>query len=297
MSATLEVKTTQTREPYESTVFRQVEHKLSRPEARLFGDIVARYQKNRPDIEGSDYSEEEKQLDSVRLRHRQSQAKQNTEIEKVHYIQAKIFEAVLSEIMELHWLPGSFITETSDFDDWINGVDAVLELSTDRGAILDFTSQEDPDKIKRKIETIFERIERGEMGEAKYFRSQVDGKNHHLKMLPMVVVGLSHKTVTELIELYASGKKKELENHWVRYALAGELLAQIDIFQKYINNVHRRGYSAAPAQKMNQAYEDLRRVVAAFQQKISQGEKIDQLIKQRLAAVDPIYKNIMAAVS
>lgn len=284
------------REPrsYEESLFEQVKTSLTPEELRAFDTFVRKRLKNKPSMDSFSYPD--KETDQKKLEQKQKEALQkNTAIEKLHYIRVKIFEALLGEIMELNWFPGSFITETSDFDDWTNGVDAVLEFEAGRGAIIDFTSQKDKEKLKRKVETIFEKIERGELGRAKYFKSQLDGKQHDLKMLPMVIIGLSHQTLTELINLHTARKNKDLENHWVRHALAEELLAQIGAFQKYINNTYRRGYSPATAQKMNQAYEDLKRVVLLFQQKISQNNEVEMgdMIKERLRKKDLVYNELM----
>lgn len=279
---------------YEEALFGQVESKLPYDEIRLFNTLVTQRRNKRPQIKDFNYSEQEKQQDLFLLQQDQAKAKRNTDLEKLFYTRAKIFEALLSEIMQHDWFPGFFLTETSEFDDWINGVDAVLESQSqgNRAAIIDFTSHKDKQKLREKINRILQKIERGELGQVKYFKSQIDGQTHHLKMLPMVIIGLDSRTLTEIIDIYAAQSKRELANHWVKNAIVEELLKQVAAFQKYINNSNRRGYNPASAQKMHQAYEDFKKMVLELKQKISQGEEMDTRIRNSLSTKDPVYKEL-----
>lgn len=284
---------------HEEAVFGQVESRLPLAEIQLFKTLVAQRREKQPQIQDFDYPEQEKHKDNLSLQQARAKAQGNTDLEKLFYIRAKIFEALLSEIMQRDWFPDFFLTETSEFDDRINGVDAVLESQahSGRAALIDFTSHKDKQKLREKIQKIFRKIEQGKLGEVKYFKSQTDGQAHHLKMLPMVIIGLDSRTLTEIIDIYTAQSKRELANHWVKNAIVEELLRQIAAFQKYINSTNRSSYNPASAKVMNQAYEDFRKMVLELKQKISQGEETDSRIRAGLPTKDQVYKELTESLA
>jgi len=214
---------------------------------------------------------------------------------KTSYIQTRIFEALLGTIMELHWLPEAFLSETSDYDDWINGADAVLEAGPFK-IMIDFTCQKDKKRLHKKIEGINARIERGELGKLKYFKSQVDKRKHALIMLPIVIIALSATTMRELLDLYLTGKKKELENHWARSAIAEEIIAQVGAFKRHINNPTRTGYDPEKARFMTLSYNRLEKVIIKMANiKLPQAEETKKQPESQRP--DSVYQALMAAVA
>ena len=283
---------------FEELVFDEVKNELSPEEIRAFDLLVKKRLSQKPAMKDFDYKDIEE--DEKRLAQKKKEAGQNnSRVEKINYIRVKIFEALLSELMELHWFPEVFITETSDFDDWINGVDAVFEGQS-RAAIVDFTSAKDKSVLRKKINIIFEKIDRGGLGRVKYFQSQTEsGKRMHLDNLPALIFGIDTKTLLELARLRLENKKKELENHWARHAIAEEFIAQIKVFKSYINNPNRRNYNPAKAREMSRAYEDIEEEIMKFKQKISQGQdkELGDKIRVKLREKDLVYKGLMESLA
>ncbi len=286
------VESAPTPKSHEESVFEQIKSRLSPEEIKAFEILVRKRLKDKPAM--TEFGYPDTPQDSKKLEQKRKEASLGETLEsKKHYIQAKIFEALVSELMQLYWFPDAFITETSDFDDWVNGVDAVFEGKS-RAALIDFTSHEDQAGIKQKISNIYNKIDSGELGKVKYLKSQTEkGKKMHIENLPAFIISLGHNTIRELINLRLENKKKELAEHWVRYAIAEEVAVQVEKYINYINNPHRLNYDPNKAASMSEAYSDLGRDISEFKTRISRGKATDDLILAKLPQKDLAFKALM----
>jgi hypothetical protein len=283
----------------EVRVYEEVKDKLSLNEKKAFEKLVLPYLNEKPAFDEFQYPDIEE--DRALLKERQELAiKKDTREIKTNYIRAKIFEALLGHLLELYWLPDTFLTETSDFDDWINGTDAVLEAGNFKAAI-DFTSQKDKDRVHDKLIKVFKKIDTGRLGEAKYFKSQADKTKSYPVLMPAIIIGLSERTVSGLLDIYISGNKKELEGHPVRHAIAEEIIAQIRAYKSYINNPARASYKPDIAKKMTANYDYLGRVAEKMQSKSSPGGERDTVVRGEPGEApwrgDSVYQTLMAAIA
>lgn len=277
-------------------VFEKVKQYLGADEASTFEKLTLPYLQAKPKMTEFPYKDLGEDLKLVR--EREEEAMKNDSLEqKLNYVRVKTFEALLSTAMELHWMPGAFITETSDYDDWKNGADAVLETGPFK-TVIDFTCQKDKEKLHEKLQRVFLKIDRGEMGRVKYFKSQMDNRKYALIRLPIVIIGLSSVTVRELLNLYMAGKKKELENHWAKSAIAEEILAQIKKFKEYINNERRTGYNYTEAQRMSSSYNRLEiEISKMLSKKAPQEGKPEIADGERQTRPDSVYQMLMATMA
>lgn len=174
-----------------------------------------------------------------------------TEKEKEAKILADILEAIILEESESsNWFgQNSSTTKVSDYDDYINHIDTIVEFTEEESAShmalgIDATFSTD---IKAKFDRIKEEIEKGSLAEAKYFSSSFI-KGRHIQ-IPRIVIGADVKTIKELGELWldkesrAEGRKrevkKELENHPVQFQLLKQILLQTETFEKYAQTVNQ----------------------------------------------------------
>jgi hypothetical protein len=244
---------------FELLVFEEVKKHLSSREITAFESLVRPYLDSKPSPKESIHVKPEEKINDLdRLKRAKDRSRGEPLEKKINYIRAKIFEALLNTLIELYWIPDeAFITETSEFDDWLNGADAILETRS-LLVIIDFTSQQDREGLRRKVEKIFQRIDQGTLGSLKYFKSQFTQKMlPPRQMIPSVIIGLSQANIESLLSLYLSKKTTEIKNHWIRHAIAEEILRQANFFKKYINNPNRRSYRPDTAKIMSNAYDNL----------------------------------------
>lgn len=153
---------------------------------------------------------------------------------------AKIFEGVFLKHAELgNWFGENvFISKTSRFDDFKNGIDNVLEVQEDKevshtALSIDVTIGGDMGTINSKVRRIKEQIKAGKMGEVKYFQSEATGYKGVLAGLPRVVINVDGRTVQELGEMSMENRKKEIGNHPIQMEILENLLEQMIELEEY----------------------------------------------------------------
>jgi hypothetical protein len=160
---------------------------------------------------------------------------------------ATIFEAIIFQHAELsEWLGDqAFSIKTSLYDDYENGVDAVMEFrdpesSAYLGMAMDVTFSSDPNSsggITKKFDRIFSRIEKGTLTRIKYFHAKNRNINIHgqLNDVPEVVIGADKATVLELAELWKGKKNEMLGSHKIQIMMLLQIQAQLRVFAAYAN--------------------------------------------------------------
>ena len=182
-------------------------------------------------------------------------AKQNSPEENEIKKLAELFEMLLAQLVELeNWLGEDvFITETSEFDDFRAGIDAVVEILRDGafshvGLAIDVTFSEK--QLEKKLERIRDEIDYYELPKVKYFISQGGDFKGELSNIPRVVVAVGRKDINELATLWLDidflrkrihGKQtgaetdklrvrlREAQAKLVNHPLQIEILAQIEL--------------------------------------------------------------------
>lgn len=134
---------------------------------------------------------------------------------------AQIFEALLTQMIELeNWLGQEAETIVpSEFDDFENGVDLMVEFQSKGGfkhLALSIDATTHIPSIEEKLERIKGDIEHGHLTTIKYFISEKANLRGELKEVPRVVIGAEAGTIKELSGLWlktlkAKQKKQELE--------------------------------------------------------------------------------------
>lgn len=174
-------------------------------------------------------------------RHRKIAAQDSPEQLRARKL-AKIFEAIVFEQMELaNWL-GEHVTtlQTSKYDDFVNKVDAVLEFTegemqaTHLALAMDVTIS---DHFGEKFDHIKKTIDAGRLTEIKYFVSDVLDIRGRKTNIPHVVLGVDRKTLYDIVAKWANGDVKALADHPIQIKLLGEILVQLEAYQKYAASI------------------------------------------------------------
>jgi hypothetical protein len=171
--------------------------------------------------------------------HNRTRDEQTEEQKKV----ADIFEAIVLEVGELNewWGSNAFILQTSKYDDYVNGVDAVIEFRVEDpksasylGLATDVTFSGDTgDKFLR----IFSQIDSGNLTKVKYFHSKHMGIHGPLSDLPKVIIGAHRETVLEVAEKWIAGKYNALARHKLQIMILLQTVEQLRVFRNYAKKI------------------------------------------------------------
>lgn len=165
--------------------------------------------------------------------------KEDTPEQKEQKKFAKMLEAMLNELIELHnWLgPNAETITTSDYDDIFNGVDMVVEFQDKReksashlALAVDVTFASD---ISKKIDRIKEGIKNGELSRIKYFASEFLEQRGKYGDVPRVIIGADMDTIKNLGAIWLAEDKKALAVHEMQKVVLEEVRMQLEVFAAY----------------------------------------------------------------
>ena len=163
---------------------------------------------------------------------------------------AYLMEVMLVKAGELwNWFGSAAHTKlASEYDDWHNGVDAIVEFEADPSKYLalavDFTL---PRGSQSKIRGIKEDIDRGHMAEVKYFDPESEAGG--LKNLAKVVVSCDVATLLDAAVLWKKEKKSKEEKlalvrHPIQVIILREIQAQLAAFRDYARETGKKKFDA-----------------------------------------------------
>lgn len=201
------------------------------------GKFFDDYQIDMDDFDNyADLDEDKKEVE--RLKEIFEREKRMRTEERLLHEKAMVFEAILIDSAEgAEWMgDNAYATPASDYDDYKNGIDGILEFDVEGGSSqvagmgIDVTYGHN---IKSKVGSIEREIGSGEMGHIKYFNSELSDFHGEMKNVPRFVVGCDIKTVDELINLWVDGSPSDLANHPVQLQILHQLLVQCKYFSDY----------------------------------------------------------------
>lgn len=208
-------------------------------------------------------------------------------------ILADILEAIILEESELsNWFGENTSTiKTSDYDDYVNHVDAVVKFEGDKIPVhtalgIDMTYSTN---IKEKFDYIKKEIENGILAEVKYFSSSFI-KGIHMQ-IPRLIIGADVKTIKELGELWLDkeskieGRKKEVKEalgkHSIQFQFLKQMILEAEFFEKYAEKIGKP--------EITEIYARLKKLIlSVYNNKVSKQkdagvyDKIFNVIKENL---------------
>lgn len=180
----------------------------------------------------------DRDLETVR-RHEKEFEHNTNEYTREQKAVADIFEALVLENGELSdWFgPNAITHKTSKYDDYENGVDAVIEFQSEMSGAASFLGLAADVSFSADTSKKFDRLKagilKGRLPQVKYFNSS-DGYFHgRLNMIPEVVIGASKQTVLELAELWQFKRNKELATHRIQIMILNQMEEQMEVFAKF----------------------------------------------------------------
>jgi len=131
---------------------------------------------------------------------------------------AAIFEAiVIDEAESSEWLGSrAIVYSASEYDDFMNGVDAVAEFKNNENEsdflalAMDVTFSSDIENIEKKINRVLKSVKDGVLTPLKYFADE-DGNQSKMEV-PRVVIGADAEMVGELMKIWDMKSSANEEN-------------------------------------------------------------------------------------
>ncbi len=167
-------------------------------------------------------------------------------------------EIIVGDQVELNdWFgPNAILARTTEYDDFFNGVDAVVEFSVDeeenpeRIALgIDASMKADMATVERKVSRNIEKVVGGRPpAEVKYFESQAADFKGRLEAIVPVVIGMDGEDCDRLMGLYAQliklkrqertetikaltrEKMLEMQNHPAQRVFLEEMRLQLEMY-------------------------------------------------------------------
>lgn len=176
---------------------------------------------------------------------------------------ADVLEFIMNKQIELSdWLGEDVYTyKTSYYDDWVNGVDTLLEFNREEnpasymGIAFDITYS---DHLHKKLNRIKDEIDNGQMATIKYFKSENEDFTGKLSNIPRLVIGADRKTIDELMELELAKKNKELGEYFLQYQIIDEIITQLVFFSEYATRIGKVNI----ANKYNSTLKTIREILS-----------------------------------
>ncbi|HWC57575.1 MAG TPA: hypothetical protein VG621_01310 [Candidatus Paceibacterota bacterium] len=139
------------------------------------------------------------------------------------------------------WIPNALVWKTSEYDDYVNGIDFVVE-SEDRELALgtDVTFSHSRALVS-KLNRIKKQIDTGELPQLTFY----DPVKMTDRPLPRAVIAVEREKIIKALKLWADSEHNEgfehlLRNHPLRAKTMLELEMQLESFAVYAKNIGRR---------------------------------------------------------
>lgn len=142
-------------------------------------------------------------------------------------------EYLLIKGVDNGWIPFCAAIKTSEYDDFINGVDAVLEYSNNAIAHIGLGIDVSYSRanIQDKVAGIKSEIDAGTLALVEYFESEKSGNFGHLRHIPRVVVVMDLPVIADL------HKTDSASFHPIKHAVLMQIFIQLSTMHSYAQEI------------------------------------------------------------
>lgn len=188
------------------------------------------------------YDPEQINKDNELVKKLEERFSQRSNQESVGHHLATIFEAIIHQHGEQSdWFgPFARTIKTDRYDDYVNGVDEVIEFvepqkpSSHLALAIDATFNDN--YLGNELKKILNKIDEGKMTEIKYFESSDQTFRGQLSLIPQIILCADEKTIRELADLWVN-EPKRLAEHSIQLQNLEEALEQLKFFADYAKKV------------------------------------------------------------
>ncbi len=212
--------------------------------------------------------------------------KNNTKAEKESSKLATILETLIHEQINISkWFgPNARSLRPSEFDDYINGIDGIIEFRYPNAGMaflglgIDVTYTQELDK---KFARIKEELDSGKLAEIKYLKSSDSSLRGKVTDIPRVVVGADGETASDLARAWFK-KNPALKNDRFRIQLLLEIQMQLETFSKYAERRNNVALQKKFKEALVMVQNILKQIGPNLDTSFAQKDKVFQAIKKHL---------------
>lgn len=187
---------------------------------------------------------DEKKLENARQR---VQNRERGHMNDMNGAYANVLEAIIyQQIRDGSWFgDNTSAIKTSDFDDYVNGSDIVVELQDPARALYNLSLSIDvtfgTHTEEKKFSKIKKTIDDGTLGEINFFISKQANFRGEISQVPNVVVGLEKSSLIKLADVWmaSNADKGTLSGHPIERLILSEILLQLHTFRNYAKEIGR----------------------------------------------------------
>jgi hypothetical protein len=140
------------------------------------------------------------------------------------------------------WIPDAIVWKTSKYDDYVNGIDFVVETNDKEFALATDITFSHSKNLIHKLDRTKQFINRGKLPVLAFYE-RVEGTVN--KPIPYVTIAVEHDKIVKALKIWADGQGDMLENHPLKAKTMLELEAQLESFAIYAKAVNKRNIASA----------------------------------------------------
>lgn len=207
---------------------------------------------------------------SDRVTNLKSEVEENSSLSKEYREHGEYLEALFYNKIggEHGWIPNSLVWKTSKYDDYVNGVDFIIETQNREFSLATDITFSHTQSLEKKLQRIKEKINKGELPEITFYDSTNGDKNI---ILPHVILAVEKDQIMGALKMWADGDNTLLDKHPIKAKTLLELEAQLEAFAMYAKKLGKRDISSA--------YNDM---LSQIQKLIINEEQTIQKYKQKI---------------
>lgn len=177
-----------------------------------------------------------------------SETQENFKLSKEYRKISEYLEALFYEKLggKDGWIPDAIVWKTSEYDDYVNGIDFVVETKDKNLALATDITFSQNKSLEGKLNKIKANIDSGTLPNLTFYDSNDPDK----RPMPRVVIAVEREKVVKVLKLWSDTENNEtfeklLNRHPLRAKTMLELEMQLESFAVYAKNVGHREIASA----------------------------------------------------
>jgi hypothetical protein len=181
---------------------------------------------------------------SDKIKDLKSEVDENPAITREHRKVSNYLEALFYKKLggENGWIPNSIVWKTSKYDDYINGVDFVVEAQDREFALATDLTFSHSKGLLKKLARIKHNINGNTLPSVTFYERT---EETIAKPMPVVTMAVEYEKTAKALKLWADGQENLLDNHPMKAKTMLELEAQLESFAIYAKSIGRRNIASA----------------------------------------------------